>query len=258
MRHVITRTVRDLALFTQALGGPAIQARSQSSRITIQRIALSTTAPLGLPVDPALVAAIEDAGRRAEAAGLQVRRAAPPLGDEALLLDLGRRQDAAAAALARAAGLRHEPGALEPLLEARLARARPPMPGEAARLRAFRARFARFFGAFDLLLQPVTATETPALGAHSLEGHDLDAHLLGSFAFAPFTWMANAAGLPSMSLPLPGGGPPRGLLVTGPWGSEAALLRFAAWWEAEAPWPTLAPPPQPSALAAAWKRPMAS
>lgn len=75
---------------------------------------------------------------------------------------------------------------------------------------------------------------------------------------APFTWMANAAGLPSMSLPLPGGGPPRGLLVTGPWGSEAALLRFAAWWEAEAPWPTLAPPPQPSALAAAWKRPMAS
>lgn len=247
VRHVLARTVRDVALFTEAL------ARAGSTRSMDRlaarppgplRVALSTRAPLGLPVDPALAAGVEEAARRAAAAGHRVEPADPPLGDARLLADLGLCQDAAAAtalaARARAAGIAERPGELEPALEARVARAWVQPPGAlaaaSARLRAFRPEMARFFGRYDLLVQPATATPTPPLGALSLEATDLDTHLLESLAFAPFTWLANAAGLPSMSLPLPGEGLPRGLLVTGPWGSEAELLRFAAWWEIEAPW----------------------
>ncbi len=243
VRHVLARTVRDLALFTEALGPPGPSAPRPGSL----RLALSTTAPLCLPVDPILRSSVEDAALRAAQAGHRVELADPPLGDVELLAGLGLLQSQAAAsslsARALAAGITPRPGELEPLLEARLASPRPPaaLTQASARLRAFRAEMAAFFERYDLLLQPVTALQPPPLGTLDLEGEDLETHLLLSLAFAPFPWMANAAGLPSISLPLPTDGLPRGLLVTGSWGSEAELLRFAAGWEAEAPWPTVLP-----------------
>jgi Asp-tRNA(Asn)/Glu-tRNA(Gln) amidotransferase A subunit family amidase len=248
VRHVLARTVRDMALFTHP-GTWGVRRRAWTRRTPLPtegplRIAVSTAAPFGLPVHPSLTTALDDAARRASAAGHSVARADPPLGDEVLLATFGAVQGAAAAeafaARTRTARKDVDPGELEPLLAARLAQTPAPVAG--ARRATFRRDFARFFERFDLLLQPVTAQPTPAVGALSLEGTDLTAHLLQTLAFAPFCWMANAAGLPSMSLPLPGDGLPRGLLVTGRWGAEATLLDFAAWWESEAPWVGRRPP----------------
>lgn len=215
VRHVITRSARDMELFTRVFWGPLRRA------VPRPRIAVSTVAPLGLPVDREMVHAVEDAAQRAANAGFIVERADPPLGNIEVLERLGQ-------ALSRdAARLLPEwvTGELEPLLEARLQ-----LGGATTNATGFRSETADFFQRYDLLLQPATATLPPPLGTLSLEGSDLEWHLLQSLAFAPFTWLANAAGVPSMSVPLPGD-PPRGLLVTGPWGAEADLLRFARWWE---------------------------
>lgn len=65
-----------------------------------------------------------------------------------------------------------------------------------------------------------------------------------TFAFIPYTPLANAAGLPSMSVPLfwNAAGLPIGVMFTGRFGDEGTLFRLAAELERARPWRAKKPP----------------
>lgn len=104
---------------------------------------------------------------------------------------------------------------------------------------------AAFFGDFDVLLTPVTAS--PALPLGTLDANDPDVDAVAwsekTFGFAPFTPLFNMTGQPAMSLPL--GQDPQGLPIgmqfAAHFGREDVLFGLAAEIEAAKPWPRVAP-----------------
>ena len=105
---------------------------------------------------------------------------------------------------------------------------------------------AAFLDEFDVWLTPTVSLPPPPLGyfdAHPdrpLRGYERDA------AFCPFTPLANAAGLPAMSMPLcwSGDGLPIGVHFTGRYADEATLFRLAGQLEQARPWCHCTPPLQ--------------
>jgi amidase len=122
-----------------------------------------------------------------------------------------------------------------------------------------------FVERFDVWLSPTLAAPPLALGALRPPGIDdlvnqwldqleqaraappveaLDPAADPIWSFMPYTSLANAAGLPSMSVPLywNGDGLPIGVMFTGRYGDEAALFRLAAQLEGARPWAMRRPP----------------
>ena len=94
---------------------------------------------------------------------------------------------------------------------------------------------------YDLVLTPTMAIDTPPLGSLYRMDHDeMDAGewLAMLFAAVPYTPLANATGVPAISLPLgiEGNGLPLGMHFMGRWGSEDKLLNLAAQLEKAQPW----------------------
>ena len=105
----------------------------------------------------------------------------------------------------------------------------------------------------DLVLTPVMAIDTPELGnSYSLShtGMTLDEWMDNLWQAIPYTPLANATGVPAISLPLAreGNGLPLGMQFFGRWGSEDKLLNLAAQLEAAQPWITQVPPVHVSKL----------
>jgi len=102
----------------------------------------------------------------------------------------------------------------------------------------------RTFGALyqgcDLLLTPTLATPPPRLGRHHLHRTDVDpdAFFRELFHIIPYTPIANATGLPAISLPLATSddGLPVGIHFMAPFGREDRLLALAAALEEALPW----------------------
>jgi len=94
-----------------------------------------------------------------------------------------------------------------------------------------------FFGRYDLILSPVTATTPPKLGELSLDQPYEDFVKAATLA-SPFTAIFNMSGHPAMSVPLHwnAAGLPIGTQFAGPFGGEATLLALAAQLEQAAPW----------------------
>jgi len=122
-----------------------------------------------------------------------------------------------------------------------------------------------FVERFDAWLSPTLAAPPPALGSLRPPGIDdvvnrwidqleqtklappveaLDPAAEPLWSFMPYTSLANASGLPSMSVPLHWNreGLPIGVMFTGRYGDEAALFRLAAQLEAARPWASRRPP----------------
>ena len=114
------------------------------------------------------------------------------------------------------------------------------LPVAIMRLRAARRRTARFFGAYDAVLTPTVADETPRLG-HLDPTADYQQILDRLVNWAAFTPLQNVTGEPAISLPLAesASGMPVGMMLSTDVGREARLLRLAFELEEAQPWPRI-------------------
>jgi amidase len=282
---VLTRSVRDCARMLDVLchpepGDPFVPAppsRPYAAETAIPpgrlRIGFSTESPLGTKVDPACIAAVQQAARLLEDLGHTVEPAAPDLDGAALAacyLKLYLGQVAAEIAASGAADRDFEP---ETGLLAMLGRALPAGDYVGAHLQwhGFAVALANFHASYDLWLLPSVAAPPamigeldPKAGQRALMAAVRGLHAgrlmlrLGlldrlareSLARTPFTQISNLTFTPSMSVPLhrapaaPGGPAlPVGVQFVAPHGGEPMLIRLAAQLEQAAPWPLIAPPP---------------
>ena len=285
--HVLSRSVRDSAAALDATiaaapGDPIIYARPERPFVAEleQRpdrglvIALSTTSPLGTPVDPECVRATEQAAELLTELGHHVEEAEPPIEGMAVARAYLTLFFAHVAAdlrwISRTVGqsaLRRgieEPTRLVGLLGETISAA------EFVEAKRSWNVFGRSMGAFlhgatnpsgryDLYMTPTTATAAVPIG--SLEPSPIErvgmrvANLLHAgrpirwtgiteklaidqLAPVPFTQLANLTGQPAMSVPLHWGpeGLPRGVQFMAPVGSEALLYRLAGQLEEARPW----------------------
>jgi amidase len=116
--------------------------------------------------------------------------------------------------------------------------------GAARRLRRTSAELASLFGRYDVMLSPVTSTVAPPVGhlSNQVPHREL---LERVFAWIPFPPIANAAGTPSISLPLGWDDEqhlPVGAMFGAAAGDDALLLRLAHELEAARPWGSLVDP----------------
>ncbi|HSP26675.1 MAG TPA: amidase, partial [Saliniramus sp.] len=97
---------------------------------------------------------------------------------------------------------------------------------------------ARLFTDVDVLLTPMLRTAPPPLGHFPTDHHDVDAHWERLTQFAPFAMLANAAGLPAITLPFGAdeAGLPLPLQLLAPRNGEGLLLRLARRLESEGRW----------------------
>lgn len=118
------------------------------------------------------------------------------------------------------------------------------VPGLVRRLRGTRKELAARTEGYDLVFSPTVAQIPPVLG-HL--GMDLTYDVLFArvMEWAYFTPVANAAGTPSISLPLAHDADtnlPVGMMFSGSYGQERTLLELALQLEAAQPWASLAGP----------------
>jgi amidase len=219
--HGLTRSLRDSAALLDATSGPepgdpyqvAAPARPFLADLAQDppplRIAITTTSPLGNPVAPEIIGAVEAAGRLCAELGHIVEPAAPDYDIAALAaawrLIAGVTANGAVARATRLTG-GVPAAALEPVNAAWLAEARAASaPAYAAAILAVH-RTARRLGAFflqwDVLLSPVTAELAPPLGWLAGAGLSVNEFNRRFWLHAPFTCAFNASGGPAVSLPL--------------------------------------------------------
>lgn len=284
--HVISRSVRDSAAALDATCGPDTGAPYEIRppvRPYLQevgadpgrlKIAFNTRSPLGTPVDPDCVRAVEEAARHLEILGHYLQEALPDVDGRSLAksyltmyfgevaTDIRELQHR----IGRRAGRRD----VEPVTWLLGLLGRTLTAGDfvaAMRRWDLEARnMGRFFEDYDLYLTPTTAQPQPAIGALAPRGLEaLMIQVVNTFGLGgllqrsgmvdrmaerslervPFTYLANLCGLPAMSVPLhwTEAGMPCGVQFIGPFGSEDRLFRLAAQLEASRPWFARRPPP---------------
>ncbi|MFG1931665.1 amidase [Mycobacterium sp. NPDC048908] len=111
------------------------------------------------------------------------------------------------------------------------------LPAAIMRLRATRRRTAEFFGAYDAVLTPTMADETPRLG-HLDPTAEAQQIIDRQGEWAAFTPLHNVTGEPAISLPLAesASGMPVGMMLSADVGQEARLLALAIELEEARPW----------------------
>ncbi|MBN1830344.1 MAG: amidase, partial [Deltaproteobacteria bacterium] len=277
--HVVTRSVRDSAAMLDATNGPdpgapyVIRPPERPYSEEVNRdpgkltIAFNTRSPLGTPVHPECVAAVENAAKLLSAMGHRVEEARPNidgvvLAKSYLLMYFGEMAadiKHVSSVLKRSAG----PEDVELLTLTLGLLGRTFSSGhlvEALRVWDGAARtMGQFFQTCDLYMTPTTAFPPARIG--ELKPKALEMGLLAainalkagwllkasgvvdslaekSLARTPFTQIANLCGLPAMSAPLywTGDGLPSGVQFIAPFGDEALLFRLAGQLERAIPW----------------------
>lgn len=282
--HVLTRSVRDSAAMLDATQGPEPGApyriappdrpyleevRTPPGQL---RIAFSVRSPVGMPVDPECVAAVQRAARLLTDLGHRVEEAEPEIDGQALARSYVTLYCAEMAGEVNLVKARFGPGAVKELEPASLALA---LLGEALTAAEFSAALyrwdqagmamGRFFQRYDLYLTPTVAR--PPVRVGELQPKPVEQRLmamlngLGSgrlwratglldriatenLAPTPFTQLANLTGLPAMSVPLhwTAENLPVGVQFVAPLGEEGLLFRMAGQLEQAAPWFDRRPP----------------
>jgi Asp-tRNA(Asn)/Glu-tRNA(Gln) amidotransferase A subunit family amidase len=99
---------------------------------------------------------------------------------------------------------------------------------------------AQRFLTVDVILTPMLADAPPLLGSWATDGSDIDRHLARMAALAPYGLLANAAGVPAISVPrgLDRAGLPLAVQFIGPLGGDVLLLQLARFLERAEPWPS--------------------
>lgn len=262
--HVASRTVTDSAAFLDASHGPApgdpycapAPARPFLEEVGAEpgrlRIAFTTAAPNGAPVDPECVRAVEEAAVLLDSLGHDVEEAAPTytmatLIQHALVIWSANTWHHAAS---RYAALGREPdgSGLEAATWAFAQRGRAvPASDYAAALQAIHGlgrAFAAFHERYDVFVTPTLAKPPVPLGEIDMGEADVESYLANMLSFMPFTAQINATGQPALSLPLhwTPAGLPVGVQFVARFGDEATLLRLGSQVEAARPWADRRPP----------------
>jgi len=262
--HAITRSVRDSAALLDATSGPDVgdpywappprgpyrtEVGADPGRL---RIAFTTTAWNGQPVDPECAAAVADAAKLCESLGHHLEEASPTVDADA---------HAAASRIIISAHTRAT-------LEARgKVLGRPPAPDDVEAITWAMAEYGRtasasdyagaivavhrngravgrFFTRYDVLLTPTMCKPPHRLGVLAMNGADTQAYMGAILGTIAFTSLFNNCGNPAMSVPLhwSADGMPVGVQFAAPFGDEATLFRLAAQLEAARPWADRRPP----------------
>lgn len=242
----VTRSVRDAALLLDAVAGPGVGDKyaapapvgpyaGQVGRDPgVLRVAVTTGAWSGAPVDAEVAGAAWRAAAVLREQGHHVVEASPQVDWEAVIEALVVAQVAFLGSVFR--GRRPDPALLEGVSRSLLE--------EAGRLSAFdllaamdaQNRVSRavagFFAGFDLLVTPTLAQVPAALGAIRYDegGWSVAGFVREMFRYGPFTPLFNVTGQPAISLPLASGagGLPIGVRLVARHGREDLLLRVAA------------------------------
>jgi amidase len=283
---VISRSVRDCALALDLLCGrepgdpfvggapalPFVQALQQPPRRL--RIGFATASPIGTPVQPEAVAAVERAVTLLQGLGHEVEPAAPAIDGHALArsyLTMYLGQTAAEVEHARRLGAGAREFELLTRAMAVLGRGTPAvaLTRELLRWNDFARALGTFHQRYDAFVTPTMAgpaprhgeTDLPGAAAMALDalvsmgvlrllaGTGVVARIVDAIATenlkpVPFTQLANLTGTPAMSVPLhvTADGLPLGVQFVGRMGDEATLLQLAAQLEVAAPWFDRLPP----------------
>ncbi|HLI89369.1 MAG TPA: amidase family protein [Ktedonobacteraceae bacterium] len=264
----LARTVRDVAALLDAANGPGIgdkyfaapPARPYMQEISTPpgrlRIAMTTQAWSGVPVDKEYTSTVETVCRELAALGHDVEQASPRVDWERFVdanLPIWTASIAEnALTLAQARGIEVGPDVLEAVTLASVEYGRRLTAVDL--LRALRlcnviTREVRaFFEAAgeenrrtcDVLVTPAVAGPPPLLGTLNQNDPNIDPRgwFDRLFALIPFTPLFNVTGQPAISLPLgqSSAGLPIGVQFVARYGDEATLLRLAAQLEQARPW----------------------
>jgi amidase len=251
---VLTRTVRDTARYYAEIekrhpapGLPEIGS-VEGPGTRRWRVGVVTSPPMGLPVDPAVVAPVTATAELLASLGHEIVEVPHPVDDSfgpdflrywgvlaGLSFTLGKLEF----------GEGFEGSRVEPFTRelAKVATTQAGLlPATLVRLRRLATRHESIYSTCDVYLSPVLAHEPATIG---WLGADVDpyTHLMRILRYVSFTPLQNVSGSPAISLPLGRGvgGVPIGVQIAAPYGEERRLLELAYELEAAtAPWPLLA------------------
>lgn len=281
--NVVSRSVRDSAIMLDAIQGPEVggpypvapperpfaqEVGRDPGRL---KIAFCTASPIGTPVHPECVKAVEDAAKLLESLGHHVEEVAPPIDGDALADDFLSVYFAMAASAVAATkaetGCGDEGFELDTLAAAAIGRAiRAPDYIEIhGRWNTYARALGEFLTRYDLYMTPTVAS--PPLKVGQLDTPPLDrfasrvmiALKLGGLVLksgyvhrmarehlrhTPFTQLGNLTGTPAMSVPLhwTADGLPVGVHFNAAMGEDGLLLRLAGQLEQAKPWWDKRPP----------------
>jgi amidase len=253
---VLSRSVRDSAAMLDAcagaplgpyappmLAGPALATLDRT--LPRLRIAMIDEGPLDAPVTAERSQAVAEAARLLESAGHHLE----PI--DAATLDFERGASArffartiSASLAVLVADLDPAPASddFEPITRAAIAsgqRLSAATLTTAAREAALVSHsLAQRFLSIDAILTPMLADAPPLLGSFATDGDDIDGHFVRMGALAPYALLANAAGVPAISVPrgLDSSGLPLAVQFIAPLGGDVLLLQIARFFERAAPW----------------------
>ena len=256
----LARTVRDVAALLDVASGPGVgdkysaapPERPYTQEIDAPpgqlRIAMTTRAWSGVPVDREYADTVSMVCRELTALGHDVEEASPQLDWEAFVdanIPLWTASVAdSALGLARSRGIDLGPDVLEAVTLASVEYGSRLTAVDLLRALKLCGAITRsvspFFHTYDVLVTPTVAGPPPPLGYLNQNEAGLDPRswLNKLFALIPFTPLFNMTGQPAISLPLgqSSEGLPIGVQLVARYGDEATLLRLAAQLEQALPW----------------------
>ncbi len=265
--HVVSRTVRDSAVFLDVAHGPEpgnpyvapvpdgdflSEVGRDPGRL---RVALWTEGLHGERIDPECVLAAERVAGMLSDLGHSVTPAVPPVsGAEIrtairtiLVAHTANHVDLRLAAQGRT--LRSDD--LENVTRLAVEEGRRLAAREYANalLMAHRTgrRLAGFFNEYDVILSPTLADPPLPLRGLDMMGDDLDIYMERMWDHMAFTPLYNLSGCPAASLPMhmTPGGLPVGAQIGAAFGNEALLFRLSSQLEESHPWRDRRPPEEP-------------
>lgn len=260
--HALTRTVRDSAALLDVTRGPGSgdpyvapqparpfldEAGADAGRL---RIAMTSRAPNGAPVEPELLEVFEGAAKLLADLGHHIEEADPEIDRESVIPTFRTISAGNIAATLRGHPTGKKPGPDDIERVTAAAAKRGEEISGADYIRATQAahrlgrRMAAFHANYDALLTPALGTLPPMLGWIDMMLEDADEYWNRVFTFSPFTVWFNITGQPGITLPMGQsvGGLPISVQLVAPYGDEATLFRLAAQLESARPWTDRWPP----------------
>ena len=255
--HAVTLTVRDTAALLDATAGagpgdpyvaPApvrpFLAEAQSERRPL-RIAYTTTAPNGAPVETEYLKALAETVVFCKDLGHKVEEADPDIDRAAVVptfLTFAAANMVVALASHPTAGRPARKGEVENVTWGTAQKGEKIAAADYVRATQTAHKLGRQMAAFheryDVLLTPGLGTLPPKLGWIDMMLEDVDEYWRRVFTFSPFTVWFNLTGQPALMLPLgrSASGFPIAVQLVGRYGEEGTILSLGAQLEKARPW----------------------